>query len=96
LVSVQAKLVVRADDAGCPCLVVAPEDIQVCMEPGYEQRKRPSPQREGEGQVTRLAIQTVPLASRLRLSQAVPIVGVARTAVVIRSLTGCRVTVIAG
>jgi len=86
-----------------PCLfidsagsVTAAEDMQVWMEPDYEQRKRPSPQREGEGQITRLAIRTALPASRLWLGQAMPIVGVSRTAVVIHNQTGCRVTVIAG
>ncbi len=39
-------------------------------------RKRPSPQKEGEGQISRLEIRIAPATSRLWLTQAMPIVGV--------------------
>lgn len=63
---------------------------------GLRVTKRPSPQKEGEGQITHLEIRTAPPASRLWLGQAMPIVGVSRIPVVLCSQTGCKVTEIAG
>jgi hypothetical protein len=60
--------------------VLAAEEIQMWMEQGYEQRKRPSPQKEDEGRMTHLENRTAPPASRPGLGQAMPILGVSRIA----------------